>query len=204
MKQSLAMHIKKMNREPEQHYDKPKQVEFPCVYCGKIFPRLGLLKEHTKTHHLKVRYTCDICSQDYSTKYYLKLHKQVHEGKQHECEECSRLFPSSKMLYDHTMRSHKTRVLFKCHQCSRKYMSKPSLRRHIYANHINKGVRFSCHLCGKSFHREQSLRKHLREEENQDQLHCDKCRYKTFLKSNLIAHVHGYHRLAITLTDVLK
>ena len=119
--------------------------------CRKKFVKSGHLVKHMqlvhkspvkfinpvlRDPHLKVKNLCDLCQQSFATPASLRRHIKLHDM----------VFVKS----EHHSPS-KLDGCFSCTECGKKYVAKPSLKRHILTEH--RGFKSTCNLCGLSFAR---------------------------------------------------
>lgn len=84
-----------------------------CPMCGKKFTRLHNMKEHMNgAHHGVKRYSCSICSKQFSYSCSLRYHKRLHqEDKSIKCETCGKCFARFGELTRHERTAHKQEIL---------------------------------------------------------------------------------------------
>ncbi|ORY47838.1 hypothetical protein BCR33DRAFT_714889 [Rhizoclosmatium globosum] len=79
-------------------------VECSVVGCGKSFPKLANLKQHTLKHTGALPYKCDYpdCDKRYNTRNRLNVHQCKHTGKfPHECPTCGHKYAQKCSLKTH-------------------------------------------------------------------------------------------------------
>lgn len=84
-----------------------------CPICGKTFTRLHNMKEHMNGAHNGVkRYSCSICSKQFSYSCSLRYHKRLHqEDKSIKCESCGKCFTRFNELTRHKRTAHGPEIL---------------------------------------------------------------------------------------------
>ncbi|KAM7536213.1 hypothetical protein Aperf_G00000097842 [Anoplocephala perfoliata] len=101
-----------------------------CVYCGKTFPKIGLVLLHIAQLHetesndmairdtleytisnssnCRKRFLCDICGKSFTTSSYRKSHIEVVHGhkKPYRCDQCGRAYTQKHSLKKHIKNVH--------------------------------------------------------------------------------------------------
>lgn len=66
---------------------------FPCVQCGKAFPKAYLLKKHQEVHVRERRFRCGDCGKLYKTIAHVRGHRRVHSDERpYPCPECGKCY----------------------------------------------------------------------------------------------------------------
>ena len=136
-----------------------------CRLCPYIAPRSARLKKHMEVKHLWLRIARDLCDYTSTAKSNLKKHKQqIHEQLKYTCIYCGKIF-----------------------------INKHCFKRHINFIHLNlPRPILSCPECGKSFIDKNTLKRHTNEHLGVS-YPCERCEYKTKVKSNLKHHMKSHH-----------
>ena len=127
--------------------------------------------------NLKVRYMCEECSKEFTTKYGLTSHVQnVHNGVKHQCDICGTQYNSRQHLINHKKMHVNESDLpkFSCDFCSFETVRKESLKDHKKGKHSHQT--FRCQVCHKLFSTRYTLINHSkRTHEEFDKFPCNIC-----------------------------
>lgn len=136
------------------------QEQYVCDICLKVFSKLYYLLQHLKKH--TGRFTCGYCLKIFCRKENLNAHNCCNNEivNRHKCSICSKAFLLKKHLMRHIYVVHEKR--FACDKCKKYYQSKKECNEH-YCSAVAKDEMplFPCNLCNKKFYRDSYLRKHL-------------------------------------------
>ena len=149
------------------------------------------------------RYFCDLCEQEFKSKFILNNHMMIHLGLfPHICKVCGRKFRQRSSLVVHS-RTHTGEKPFKCDICSRDFGQRSTLARHVMTHtgmkpYVCEFIFPSGMQCGKDFARPNALDKHMRTKHGNEVLHlaCRFCPKRFTHTSNLNKHEavkHGLH-----------
>ncbi|XP_030754112.1 zinc finger protein 718-like isoform X7 [Sitophilus oryzae] len=179
LKRSNLYQHKKIHLAPE------KRKIFACIDCDKKYTTKQMLQCHLEDYHTDPRskdgrkniHKCSICGYQTRNISYFKTHKQIH------------LAPEE-------------RTLFACIHCDKKYKTKPALKLHITANHIDSRSKdgqkniHKCSICGYQTQNisyfNQHKKVHLAREERQ-WFPCAQCHKKYTSNQSLQDHIEGSH-----------
>ena len=164
--------------------------KYKCTVCDDWFTTAHSFRLHLESKHgyeIK-RYTCHICSRNYSNNRSLQTHMNLHSKlKLYKCRLCPKTFPSkSGLKYHHTV--HKESREFKCAICPSKFRVKGKLSEHIKLVHEKKGFH-KCSVCQKTFSQKGNLLTHTRRHTGQQPCKCPHCPYLADCKRDLDRHV---------------
>lgn len=137
-----------IKKKPCNASTRDKMEIFHCKYCDVVFSEIKSCMSHELNHDQLSPYECNICP------FKTNQHPQ---------------------LIIHIKHEHNTEKPFFCVVCSKSFIRRSDLRKHIF---VHAGIRlFSCNLCQKSFTRSTNLAKHKRTHlENQQKKNNFKCR----------------------------
>lgn len=101
--------------------------------------------QHLKTHEGK-QWECDTCSKMFTTKYFLKKHKRLHSGEMpYKCKICDKSFTFQQSYHKHRL-YHKDDKPHTCATCGRSFKELSTLHNH---ERIHTGEKpFACETCG--------------------------------------------------------
>ena len=189
-----------------------------CGVCGKLFPKVGLCKDHTKKHTQAKEYKCTKCPYQVSVKLNLQKHMaKVHgEGEQFHCEEC-KLDLFSKEAFDrHIQRKHTCKTdmqgPYTCTWCNTVEDKVETMKNHIVNTHPmmpltestkilgtgvvihrEKGAPFLvCEVCNETFRRICDLRRHMWKHSSVKRYTCELCDYGSDKRGNIISHMRKH------------
>lgn len=112
------------------------------------------------------RYPCLICHRRFSTAELLKQHARIHSldgDKPHSCHLCSKSFLRKRELDRHIV-THTGMKPFRCTHCDKRFGRKDKLVRHMRI-HEQAPRPHQCRICGISFPRKESLTAHVQTHE---------------------------------------
>ena len=145
-----------------------KQVTYDCHQCEKKFKFPGSLKAHMNLHsdNQRTMYSCDICGAEFTTKIYIKTHKEAqHEQIKHECPTCG-----FKLKYKNQLKLHlethneNGNKKFECNLCGEKFSTTAYMKLHKKAVHLR--MKHACPHCTMVFQWRITLAKHVKESHN--------------------------------------
>lgn len=194
-KNELDKHIR------EKHLpDTDPRRYFPCKQCDKTFKTYKYLRIHINTLHIDATgfFSCDYCQQSFMHRMLIVRHMLKHAPKRVlKCSICDKRFFSKKLHDDH-LNVH-TGNRYQCQLCSKAYLYRASLRRHMTKTHLKPDVAVQstsahdkiantqktkrphkCKVCLKTLASSNSLKNHIKLHTNERHkcLVCD----KTFIK----------------------
>lgn len=86
---------------------KNDQYSCPHDQCSKTCPKYSSIRKHIRTVHSSIKFQCNQCESNFSSKYKLKEHSFIHSGiKQHLCADCGKQFKRKDKLREHIFRMH--------------------------------------------------------------------------------------------------
>jgi KRAB domain-containing zinc finger protein len=126
----------KLNQHLKFH-ENPEQ--FKCQICGHQSTTKSSLKTHLKNHDKNRNYNfkCNQCNYRTDSKKHLINHLKVHEKFRNyanavKCEHCPSVLKTKASYKDHLRRQHGTREKFQCDVCDSQYLSKISIKKHLF------------------------------------------------------------------------
>ncbi|XP_074656692.1 zinc finger Y-chromosomal protein 2-like [Tubulanus polymorphus] len=142
---------------------------FKCGRCAKLLRSSSDIRRHMRNAHaLNVAFTCRRCDLEFSTFSEKRAHEKKHGTRQHECDQCGKVFARPGRLAEH-------RALHTA--------GTPATR--------NMDTNFVCDICGKSFARKSTLAWHRRI--HTDHFKCPYCDLVVHYASRLREHVASRH-----------
>lgn len=137
-----------MSHEAIQNDDE----SFQCLDCDKLYS-LSALRLHRNKVHKQNKVKCNECDQTFSFNSWLEKHILIHhptseylKSVSSQCEECKQMFKSADVLDQHQLTCLENPLSFPCKDCSSKWASATSLKKH-YAEHHSKAKEV-CKICG--------------------------------------------------------
>ena len=192
-KKGLAVHLEKMHNE-EMGKNK-------CDLCFVNFPSKFMLKQHRLQKHLSEQKNkpqkcscpyCDYAAHNWNT---LKAHIEgkhpEHGEKKHFCDICGEGFIFEENWRLHKKNKHEKNV---CNICGLALSKNSSMSDHMISIHKVKGSqKFVCEICAFSTFSKPLLKNHKRMHDEQKNLKCPYCDYKTHDKSRVHVHIDSKH-----------
>ena len=190
-KRDLAEHLAKMHNQEMEKYK--------CDLCFINLPSKFKLKQHRLQKHqsgLKdKRCSCSYC--DYTAHNWntLKIHIEgkhpEHGEKKHFCDVCGEGFIFEENFHFHKKNKHEKNV---CNICGLALSKNSSMSDHMISIHKVKGSqKFVCEICAFSTFSKPLLKNHKRMHDEQKNLKCPHCDYKTHDKSRVHVHIDSKH-----------
>ncbi|XP_035713062.1 gastrula zinc finger protein XlCGF7.1-like [Folsomia candida] len=174
-----------------------------CEICFVTLKHHVALAEHLRRIHSdKPTQICTICTREFRSKQYLRLHmNRIHttqrERPRHPCSVvgCGKTFLGKSNLSAHFKAEHsQDQVRFTCTLCHKQLKTQQSLQFHI-ATHT-KERSYKCETSGRSFTQEGGLNHHQTthvEKSARQVFQCHLCPSSFTFRANLSTHMKNYH-----------
>lgn len=146
--------------ESVEEEDEPKQMQ--CSLCKEVFDDAQVLRKHCLTHISgSSSNQCPFCKRNFSNRRYLLRHMIKHTGdKPFSCANCGKQFYRNICLKIHSQKCSppetrtlesetKTKTLYPCPYCPRKFSKKDRWKNHQHAHKINSV--HPCSRCGQYY-----------------------------------------------------
>lgn len=119
-------------------FERHKCLKFICYFCGKVYKRMSLLKEHLNSHTGAKPYECTVCKKSFARYYNLRRHSMIHSGKKpYVCSECGHAFNQTIELHRHRFKVHGIfKHRYPCTFCDQVFPENALLRRHLKTHAI--------------------------------------------------------------------
>jgi len=143
--------------------------------------------------HEKVRFTCNICGNQFTMQRNLKMHqKTVHGngGKQCKCSECDYAAVQKVGVIKHVQSVHGG-ITLPCDSCNKVYKWQADLIRH--KERVHAGIKFKCSICKKEFSEKRCLRIHNQSVHLHKKFECGICKLEVRSKGYLWIHMQAVH-----------
>lgn len=115
----------------------PDKGYFACKQCDEKFITYSNLRSHITTVHVNAIgiFNCDYCQQTFTNRMLIVRHMLKHAPKKElKCTICDKRFFSKKLHDDHY--NIHTGNRYQCQLCSKAYLYRASLRRHMTKTHL--------------------------------------------------------------------
>ena len=195
-KQNLVLHIDKVHKGLVILAPKRVKRKLPscrCKQCDKSLSSKFKLANHIKKIHNSIVIQKPKSTQNRATSY--------------PCKQCDGVFTSRLFLVNHvnkdhlgstsivrkkTIKSEDISTYYPCNQCDKAYKNNLSLQLHVKVHHLQIRTRF-CEICGDSFYTITQFIYHSNKVHNTEDIECEFCHRKFYLRSNLTKHVDAMH-----------
>lgn len=160
-----------------------------CFFCSMVFKTFALLLQHmNKFHKNYFRSSCMTCGRQFKsyTDFCQHTKYQILDGHQEKCLECGVYF-SYDVLRAHMKDVHGRR--YKCLSCFEFFTTHYKRSNHMADVH-NRRDRIKCPYCSKTFIFKSIMQRHVRENHLKEKnAVCEVCGWKTFGKHELANHM---------------
>lgn len=130
-----------------------------CVECNEIFETRRCLMKHMRAHKESIRFNCNICDKNFTSKDGVKEHMSLHFPVLVSCNVCQKTFTRKSYLRKHLNTHCYDPVLLSCNICQKTFTRKRNLTKHLITHSYDKP--FNCDHCGKKFKTKQYLKIHI-------------------------------------------
>ncbi|XP_066458691.1 oocyte zinc finger protein XlCOF8.4-like [Eleutherodactylus coqui] len=159
---------------------------FSCSECSQCFTLKSTLNVHRRIHTTEKPYSCSECGKSYHQKSRLIGHQRTHTGeKPFSCPECGKCFTIKSVLVKH-QKTHTGEKPYSCSECGKSFHQKSDLIGH-HRTHTGEKP-FSCPECGKCFTMKADLVTHQRTHTGEKPFSCSHCGKCFAVKSHLVRH----------------
>ncbi|KAF5269873.1 hypothetical protein FQA39_LY08545 [Lamprigera yunnana] len=165
-----------------------------CLWrgCSYKFPSQYKLSDHIRTHTKERVAACPTCGAMFSTKTKFYDHRKRQlpiEVQNYQCSQCSKLFPSERLLRDH-MRSHINH--YKCTMCDMTCPKPSALAKHFRYRHLPERP-IQCKICDHACLAKHSLEAHMKTHSEEKLYACEECDYRCRSLYGLDKHCYNEH-----------
>ncbi|XP_050676815.1 zinc finger protein 26-like isoform X2 [Leptidea sinapis] len=130
------------------HKRKPHDNKYNCSRCVATFSTLDERSAHMKSQHTSMPYMCMVCKDkprfatwELRKRHFMELHNFKPGADAYECTTCHMTFKTRSQKYHHNVKSHRSKkdtdYGFPCTHCSRAFMTKISLDKHMSKKHFS-------------------------------------------------------------------
>lgn len=169
---------------------------YTCNECGKQLIGKHKIKGHLLQVHFHNVHICETCAVVYKTHNSLQNHiKREHLGikePRRQCPQCGNWVQESS-LPTHIKNHQIERIKLSCKICSKEFMGKKNLQRHVREKHTERAFKYRCTFCSKSFSQEKKLNEHVATHTGVPIYYCEFCSCCFNSCGNFAAHKRKLH-----------
>ncbi|XP_041986007.1 zinc finger protein 250-like isoform X2 [Aricia agestis] len=164
---------------------------FSCNICSKEYSQKHNLVKHILTHGDYKPFSCNVCSKRFYQKENLDTHMRIHGGEKtvFKCDVCEKTFAHKRTLDNHK-ETHSTERKFSCEVCFKEFFLKRVLKAHMRTHTDEK--QFSCEVCDKKFSVRDYMLKHMKTHSGEKPYTCHICQKPFSEKGTLNAHIYTH------------
>ncbi|XP_045626451.1 uncharacterized protein [Procambarus clarkii] len=171
--------------------------EQTCQECKEHFNTKYEADIHQQQVHLgvatwKKEYHCDTCSEIFTQKISLNVHRMFKHGapRRYQCDKCDYEGPRLYHLKRHMM-VHTDERQYVCSVCHKGLKTNQAYRNHMVL-HTNDG-RFACNICNKSFNQKSLFEDHQRSHLQERNYSCSYCDATFKTHKHVACHIRAVH-----------
>ena len=146
------------NSHEKTHTDKVRH----CSICNKKYSHRNTLNYHKKSVHEGITHDCKECDRKFKHPGSLKAHMIVHTDAQRQmyaCDICGDRFTTKLYVKKHKEAQHE-HLTHECKKCGAKLKYKNQMKLHLEMHNKNGNKNFECNLCDNKFSRNVYLKLH--------------------------------------------
>ncbi|XP_070570669.1 uncharacterized protein [Ptychodera flava] len=161
---------------------------FTCDICSQTFTSHLNLTVHKQTHESENQYKCSYCSKMFSRRSYWRVHELGH-SRPFRCELCNQSFTRQYNLTVH-LRVHTGEKPYRCDECGQSFTRQYTLVLH---KRMHSGEKpHECPVCNRRFSRMQTMRSHVKTHSSEHI--CSKCNLAFPNREKLDRHIMTHHK----------
>ncbi|XP_060809248.1 zinc finger protein 16-like [Amyelois transitella] len=164
-----------------------------CEICGQHFRYPQNLRDHVKKQHSKATVICNLCGETLTNMNRMRTHMQNYHNKRYKCFKCPILFETHYRRSRHMIDEHKTRDEVKCQHCSKTFVFRSAMMRHVRETHMQE-KNAVCGICGWRAFSECRLQKHMTKHSNERNFKCPLCDKAFKTKKTMMQHYNNIHQ----------
>ena len=142
------------------HIGKHEKKE-PLIFddCGYTSLKDQIFHQHVKYHVVKDIYVCELCSQEYTGKLKVMVHRRRFHAEKKPCPWCGKMVKSM-WIHKKNMHTENSDKKYQCEQCGKGFIEKGKLEIHMRSAHV-KNRPYTCrYKCGAASNEKGNRKKH--------------------------------------------
>lgn len=172
-----------------------------CEICGQNFRHAQNLRHHVAKDHSNQSIICPICGENVANTNRMRTHMQNFHDKKYKCFVCTDLFETHYKRSMHMMTVHKTREEIKCQHCSKTFVFRSTMMRHVRETHLQE-KNSVCGICGWKAFSFNRLQRHMMKHSNERNFKCPACDKAFKTKKTMRQHYNNIHQKILRVPDV--